>query len=32
MTEGELDGWHQWEREKVGRFGRMALKYVKYHV
>ena len=21
-----------WERERVGRFGRMALKHVKYHV
>ena len=21
-----------WERERVGRFGRMALKQVKYHV
>ena len=24
--------WTLWEREKVGRFGRMALKHVKYHV
>ena len=22
----------EWERERVGRFGRMALKHVKYHV
>ena len=22
----------QWERERLGRFGRMALKHVKYHV
>ena len=21
-----------WERERVGRFGRMAMKHVKYHV
>ena len=21
-----------WERERVGRFGRMALKHVKYHI
>ena len=21
-----------WERERVGRYGRMALKHVKYHV
>ena len=21
-----------WERERVGRFGRMTLKHVKYHV
>ena len=21
-----------WKRERVGRFGRMALKHVKYHV
>ena len=24
--------WTLWEREGVGRFGRMALKHVKYHV
>ena len=24
--------WILWERERVGRFGRMALKHVKYHV
>ena len=24
--------WTLWEREKVGRVGRMALKHVKYHV
>ena len=24
--------WTLLERERVGRFGRMALKYVKYHV
>ena len=24
--------WTLWEREKVGRFGRMTLKHVKYHV
>ena len=24
--------WNLWERERVGRFGRMALKHVKYHV
>ena len=24
--------WTLWERERVGRFGRMALKHVKYHV
>ena len=24
--------WTLWERERVGRFGRMALKNVKYHV
>ena len=24
--------WTLWKRERVGRFGRMALKYVKYHV
>ena len=24
--------WTLWERERVGRFGRMALKYVKYLV
>ena len=24
--------WTLWERERVGRFGRMTLKYVKYHV
>ena len=24
--------WTLWEREKVGRLGRMALKHVKYHV
>ena len=24
--------WTLWERERVGRFGRMALKRVKYHV
>ena len=24
--------WTVWEREWVGRFGRMALKHVKYHV
>ena len=23
---------HLWERERVGRFGRMALKHVEYHV
>ena len=24
--------WTLWERERGGRFGRMALKHVKYHV
>ena len=24
--------WTLWERERVGRFGRMALKHVEYHV
>ena len=24
--------WTVWERERVGRFGRMTLKHVKYHV
>ena len=24
--------WTLWEKERVGRFGRMALKHVKYHV
>ena len=24
--------WTLWERERVGRFGRMALKLVEYHV
>jgi len=24
--------WTLWERERVGRSGRMALKHVKYHV
>ena len=24
--------WTLWERERVGRFGRMALKHVKYRV
>ena len=24
--------WTLWEREWVGRFGRMTLKHVKYHV
>ena len=24
--------WTLWERERVGRFGRMALKHVKCHV
>ena len=24
--------WILWERERVGRFGRMAMKHVKYHV
>ena len=24
--------WTPWERERVGRFGRMAMKHVKYHV
>ena len=24
--------WTLWERERVGRFGRMALKHAKYHV
>ena len=24
--------WTLWERERVGRFGRMTLKRVKYHV
>ena len=24
--------WILWERERVGRIGRMALKHVKYHV
>jgi len=24
--------WTLWKRERVGRFGRMALKHVKYHV
>ena len=24
--------WTRWERERVGRFGRMALKHVEYHV
>ena len=26
------DFWTLWERKKVGRFGRMALKHVHYHV
>ena len=24
--------WTLWERERVGRFGRMTFKHVKYHV
>jgi len=24
--------WTLWERERVGRFGRMAMKHVKYQV
>ena len=24
--------WTLWERERVGRFGRVTLKHVKYHV
>ena len=24
--------WTLWERERVGRFGRIILKHVKYHV
>ena len=24
--------WTLWERERVGRFGRMTSKHVKYHV
>jgi len=24
--------WTLWERERVGRFGRMTLKHIKYHV
>ena len=24
--------WTIWERERVGRFGRMAMKHVTYHV
>ena len=24
--------WTLWERERVGRFGRMAMKHIKYHV
>ena len=24
--------WTLWERERVGRFGRMALKHVYYHM
>ena len=24
--------WTLWERERVGRCGRMAMKHVKYHV
>ena len=24
--------WTLWERERMGRFGRMAMKHVKYHV
>ena len=24
--------WTLWEKERVGRFGRMTLKHVKYHV
>ena len=24
--------WTLWQRERVGRFGRMTLKHVKYHV
>ena len=24
--------WTLWERERVGRYGRMAMKHVKYHV
>ena len=24
--------WTLWERARVGRFGRMALKYVYYHM
>ena len=24
--------WTLWERERVGRFGRITLKHVKYHV
>ena len=26
------DFWTLWERERVGRFGRMTLKHVYYHV
>ena len=31
-TEGRTVLWTLWERERVGRFGRMALKHIKYHV
>ena len=24
--------WTLWERERMGRFGRMAVKHVEYHV
>ena len=30
--EPHLTTWTLWERERVGRFGRMALKHVYYHV
>jgi len=28
----EVEELYLWERERVGRFGRMTLKHVKYHV
>ena len=31
-TDGRVDFWTQRERERVGWFGRMALKHVYYHV